>query len=300
MPDDVLLAIADELYALPLGEFTAERDRLAREHRKGDRALSEAVKGLRKASLSAWVVNLLVRRDPDQVDQVLTVGEALREAQSSLDAAQLRELTRQRRQLTAAVTTSARRLARAEGVRVTEQVAEQVEATLTAAMLDAEAARAVRSGLLVAAVSATGLGDLDLSANVALPGALGFVATPRVVGPPDPDEPPRLHVVPDPDAAAKARAAADAAVAALEKELAEAARARQEASASVDDLQARTLQLQSELDELRHRMVRLEADLEDVDAELEEAEALRDEAVESCSEVESRLDEARRHRDELA
>ena len=90
---------------------------------------------------------------------------------------QLREFTKQRRQLTASVTTAARRMAREEGVKTTESVADQVEATLTAAMLETDAAKAVRSGLLVTALAATGLGDLDLSGAVALPDALGFSAT---------------------------------------------------------------------------------------------------------------------------
>ena len=77
MPEsDPLLEIADDLYALPLADFTPARDALAKEH-KADKALAAAIKGLRKASVAAWVVNLLVRRDPDQVDQVLAVGEAL-------------------------------------------------------------------------------------------------------------------------------------------------------------------------------------------------------------------------------
>lgn len=299
MADDALLAIADELHALPLAEFTPARDALVREHRRTDRALSDAVKSLRKPALAAWVVNLLVRRDPDQVDQVLSVGEALREAQERLAADQLRELTRQRRQLTAAVTVTARRLARGEGVKVTEQVAGQVEATLTAAMLDAEAARAVRSGLLVAPIAATGLGDLDLTGSVALPDALGFRATPTTVRPPDPESPPQLHVVPDPDAAAKERAAADEAVAELEEELEAARQEHDEAAGEVELLQARTLQVQSELDELRHRIARLEADLEQVDDELSEAEAVQESTAESVADVEQRLARARAAREAL-
>ena len=64
MPDatpDPLLEIADDLYALPLADFTPARDALAKEH-KADKALAASIKGLRKASLAAWVVNLLVRR----------------------------------------------------------------------------------------------------------------------------------------------------------------------------------------------------------------------------------------------
>ena len=175
---DPLLEIADDLYALPLADFTPARDALAKEH-KADKELAAAIKGLRKPSVAAWVVNLLVRRDPDQVDQVLAVGVALRDAQDNLDAAQLKEFTKQRRQLTASVTTTARRMAREEGVKTTQTVADQVEATLTAAMLEPDAAKAVRSGLLVTSIAATGLGDLDLAGAVAVPEALGFSATAR-------------------------------------------------------------------------------------------------------------------------
>ena len=68
------------------------------------RTSSAAVKALRKPSVAAWVVNLLVRREAEQVEQVLAVGAALREAQEGMDGAELRALTKQRRQLTSAVT----------------------------------------------------------------------------------------------------------------------------------------------------------------------------------------------------
>ena len=169
MAEQDLLAIADELYGLPLPDFTPARDAKAKELKGTD--TGPRVKALKKPSVAAWVVNLLVRRDTEQVEQVLTVGEALREAQASMSGDALRELTRQRRQLTAAVTTQARRTAREEGTKVTDAVADQVEATLTAAMVDAECARAVRSGMLVAALSSTGLDPADVAGAVALPEA---------------------------------------------------------------------------------------------------------------------------------
>ncbi|WP_374456609.1 hypothetical protein [Nocardioides sp.] len=295
---DPLLEIADELYALPLADFTPARDALVKEH-KADKALAGSIKGLRKSSLAAWVVNLLVRRDPDQVDQVLAVGAALREAQENLDAAQLREFTKQRRQLTASVTTSARRMAREEGVKVTQSVADQIEATLTAAMLEPDAAKAVRSGMLVAALEATGLGDLDLSGAVALPAALGFSAKARPAAPPEPTERPQLHVVPDPDADAKARAAADERLADARGVLSEAEKEHRAARRSVEKLQAKTLQLQSEIDELRSRIVGLESDLEEVDDELGEAEAAQVEAEEAVDEARAEVDDAKAAREKL-
>ena len=295
---DPLLEIADDLYALPLADFTPARDALAKEH-KADKALAASIKGLRKASVAAWVVNLLVRRDPDQVDQVLAVGEALRDAQDNLDATQLREFTKQRRQLTASVTTAARRMAREEGVKTTQSVADQVEATLTAAMLEPDAARAVRSGLLVTALAATGLGDLDLSGAVAVPEALGFSAKARPVAPPDPSKRPQLHVVPDPDADVKALAAADERLADAKAILNETEKEHRAARRSVEKLQARTLQIQSEIDELRTQIAALDSTLEEVDDELGEAEAAQAEAEEAVDEARAEVEAARATRDKL-
>lgn len=265
-----LLEIADQLYGLPLGEFTPARDARARELKGTD--LATPVKKLRKPSLAAWVVNLLVRRDADQVRQVLDLGSALRAAAEGMQGEDLRQLTRQRRQLTAAVTSGARSLAHAEGVRVTPAVAEQVEATLTAAMLDPECAEAVRSGLLVAPLASTGVGGVDVAAAVAVPEALGFAATPVEPGPPE------LHVVPDPDADEKAVAAAAERVAETEAAVAAARSTAEAAAAEVDQLEARSMQVQAEIEEVRRRLAELEATYEAVEEELAEAEEARAEA----------------------
>lgn len=276
--DRALVEIADELYALPLGDFTPARDARAKELKGEDARLSAAVKALRKPAAAAWVVNLLVRRATGQVDQLLNVGAALRDAQAAMSAGELRALTKQRRQVTAAVTAQARALASEEGMRVTEAVATQVESTLTAAMVDEDCGRAVRSGLLVRPLATTGVEPVDpaeLHASLAAPEALGFEAPAREA--PEPTRP-ELRVVPDPDAATKAL---DAARERLEEAVgahAEAAEAHEEAAAEVDRLAARSLQLAEELDELRRRIAELEQQMDDVDDELGEAEEARDEA----------------------
>jgi hypothetical protein len=269
-----LLALADELYALPLAAFTPARDARAKE-------LKDArVKALRKPTLAAWVVNLLVRHETEQVDQVLEVGNALRAAAEGMDAAQLRELTRQRRQLTAAVTTRARAVARERGVRVTDPVADQVEATLTAAMLDAGAAAAVRSGLLVTPLAATGVDAVDAAASVALPEALGFAAAPVSR---------ELHVVPDLDPGESERARREQALEEARAALAEARQEHDEADARVKALEARSLQLSAQLEEARRRVADLEETAEEVDDELAEAEDARDSAGEQVAEAQAEV-----------
>lgn len=276
MTDD-LLGIADALYALPLGEFTPARDAHAKELKGTE--LAAPVKALKKPSLAAWIVNLLVRRDAEQVDQVLALGAALREAAAGMDGDELRTLTRQRRQLTAAVTTGARALAAGEGVKVTQPVADQVEATLTAAMVDPRCAEAVRSGLLVTALAATGVDEVDLGAAVATPDALGFTATTTEKPPPE------LHVVPDPDADAKAVAAARERIGATATAVSAAEQALAQATGTVDELEARGMQLQAELDELRGRLAEREAAYEEVEDELSDAEDARSEAEATLAEA---------------
>ena len=297
MADD-LLAIADELYALAPGEFTAARDAKAKELKGTD--LAAPVKALKKPGIAAWVVNLLVRRESGQVDQLLSVGAALREAQAAMSAGELRTLTKQRRQVTAAVTQQARHLAAEAGHKVTQAVADQVEATLTAAMVDAECGRAVRSGLLVAPLRSNGVDPVDeaaLAAALAVPEALGFSATAREAPQPGP---PDLRVVPDPDAAAKARAAAeerrDQAAASYD----EAHAAHEEAVADVERLSARSLQLQAELDERRRRLADLETELDEVDDDLGDAEDVRDEAAAALRTASAERDAAQAALDTLA
>jgi len=287
---DDLLEIADELYALALADFTPARDAKAKELKgAGESDLAARVKAFKKPSLAAWVVNLLVRHENEQVEQVLTVGAALREAQASMSGEELRALTKQRRQLTAAVTTKARGLAREHGTKVTEAVADQVEATLTASMVDEGCAAAVRSGLLVAALSATGVDAVEPDTAVALPQALGFAAPPREaapIGKPD------LHVVPDPDKDKKAVAAAREALDSAEEALAEAADGLDAAAAELAELEAKSLEVQAEIDELKRKIAELEESADEVDEEIAEAEDARDEAQAAVTEAIAERDAA--------
>src|SRR5690606_13878695 len=93
-----------ELYGLPLDEFTAARDERAKELRAdGERTAATAVRALRRPSTAAWAVNQLVRARREEVEQVLDLGAALREAQAALAGDELRALRKQQQQLVAAV-----------------------------------------------------------------------------------------------------------------------------------------------------------------------------------------------------
>lgn len=269
---DELTAIADALYAGSPDDFTDARNRAAKD--LADKDVAARVKKLKKPSVAAWAVNVLVRRESEQIDSVLGLAGQLRAAAEALDGDELRALTRQRRQLTAALATTARSLARDAGVRLTGAVVDQVEGMLTAAMLDEVAAQVVRTGRVVTAFTSTGVSDLDVASVVAVPESLDVQATP-VTGEDEEAEPVALHVVPD--GGAKLAAAEDALeeatehVTAAERELAEA-------EAVIEELNARRLQLQGDADELRRRLAAIEEDVDQVDEDLEEAEETRDDA----------------------
>ena len=162
-------------------------------------------------------------------------------------------------------------------------MSDQVEATLTAAMVDEDCAAAVRSGLLVAALASTGVEAVELGAAVAVPDALGFSASPRQARAEQPTGRPELHVVPDPDADRKALAAARARLDETEEEVARATESLASAATDVAELEARSLQVQGEIDELRRRIAELETSLEEVDDELGDVEDVRAEAEASLA-----------------
>jgi DNA repair exonuclease SbcCD ATPase subunit len=290
-----LLEVADELYALPLEDFTPARDAKAREL-KAEKDLAASVKKLKKPSVAAWVVNLFVRRESEQVEQLISVGEALREAQEGMDAAELRALTRQRRQLTSAVTQQARTLARGEGLKVTQSVADQVEATLTSAMLDVECAKAIRSGLLTSALSSTGVDTVDVASAVALPEALGFVASPTGE---EEAAAPELQVIAGEGQDARRREEAEQALAEAEEGLGESESALADAKQAVEELQARSLQVQAEIDELKRKLSELETAAEETDEELDDAEGAQAEAERVHADAVKARDKARKALDAL-
>ncbi len=144
-----LESVADELYALPPGEFTAARGRhVAAARTAEDPALAREIAALRRPTLAAWAGNLRVRSAPEQVDALRRLGEGLRAAQEGLAGEELRELTRKRNVLVAQLAREAQRLAAEAGHPVGDAVRNEVETTLHAVLADADAAREWATGHL--------------------------------------------------------------------------------------------------------------------------------------------------------
>lgn len=161
--------VADALYGASPSSFVADRAAAVKAARAaGDKVTASAIGALRKPTTAAWLVNALVRHRGDDVDRLLDLGEAMREAQAALAGEQLRALTVQRQQVVAAMARQGRALAAELGHPVSEAVAEEVGETLRAALADPSASEAVRSGRLTASLSYAGMGEVDLADVVAL------------------------------------------------------------------------------------------------------------------------------------
>jgi hypothetical protein len=194
-------AVATELYGLAPADFTNIRDARASEaQRAGDRELARAIGKLRRPSVSAWLANVLVRESGDQVQSMLDLGAAIRQAQARLSKDELRKLQRERRRAIAALLDDAADLARERGESISSAAARDLEATLEAALLDPEAAAVLKAGFLTTGLRYAGLGwsgatdDRSLSADTSEPETMVGRAEESVPGLPEADQPLRLAV----------------------------------------------------------------------------------------------------------
>ncbi|BAS07366.1 outer membrane efflux protein [Arthrobacter sp. Hiyo4] len=179
MDDKALAAIAFELYALPIEEFVAARTAAAKAAAGSGKELPAAVKALPKPSAAAWAVNMLAIHEPGVLAQLSELGQRMRSALASLDAAALRDLARERRTLLATAVETARAVAERQGRSISATTAADIERTLQAMTADEGATAAVQSGLLVQALSADGVDTVDLDGAVAVPGPCRRRAPPR-------------------------------------------------------------------------------------------------------------------------
>ena len=184
-----LTDVARELYGLQPPDFTAARNTRARELKSADAALARQIAALKKPSPAAWVVNLLVRENADELTALLDLGEQMRTAQEQLDRDALRRLGGERRAAVAGLTRAGADLAGGLGHPPTAGVLGEVEQTLQAATSDPAAAAAVASGLLVRPLRAEGYEPVDLDGAVAVPDPESWPAprgASRTAAPPDP------------------------------------------------------------------------------------------------------------------
>jgi hypothetical protein len=125
----------DELYGLPLEEFTEARNRLVRQLQDGgDKESANQVRTLRKPSLAAWTVNQLARRHSDELRDLMDLRDTL----ASGDASAFRSASTEQRKLIASLTDLARPILEEAGHSASRSTIDAISKTLLAGGTETE------------------------------------------------------------------------------------------------------------------------------------------------------------------
>lgn len=277
--DEALLAEhVDAIHAVGRDEFVAERDRRVRELRaEGHREEATALKGHRKATVPAWAVNQLARREQDRVAQLVEAGDALRTAQrratSGRGADELRRATRRVRDLTRDLASRARELLDAQGA--ASGHVDHVQQTLFAAAVDPALHETLRRGVFSRPVEAAGFGVMA-----------GLAAVPDGVPDDAAHDPPRAdheaQDVEDAETAGQRRQREEVAARAARRRTLERQRA---------DLQRSMLRQQRRAERARDRADDLQARADDAAAEARAQQAEQASIARELDDVERELGE---------
>ena len=140
-------ADVDELYRLPLSEFTSARNELAKKLKAEGRAEeADEVKGLRKPSVAVWLVNRLAQERELDVQRLRKAGETLAKATAGRSSDEFLEAQHEQHRALARLGDAARELASRE--KVGAAAADRALETLRAASLTEEGRELLKRGRL--------------------------------------------------------------------------------------------------------------------------------------------------------
>lgn len=155
----------DGLFELPLEEFTAARNELAKRlAQDGDGERADEVRSLAKPSVPVWTINQLSRREKAGTRALLDAASKLRRAQERAlggggsDA--LREAQGEEREAVRALTRRAEEILGEVGKPATRSTLERIRETLGAAALDEDARDALKAGRLTSELKMSGFDSL--------------------------------------------------------------------------------------------------------------------------------------------
>lgn len=294
------------LYRLPLGEFTAVRNALAKQLQKqGQGDAANEVKTLPKPSVSAWAVNQLFAREADRMRALLDAGERARSAlQHTLtvgDAEVLRDALHEQREQRDALRHRAAEIL-AEDLRAPGQpILDRVTVNLDALALSPGAAEEAARGWLSQDLEPPGfevLSGLQFAAR--RPDRRGLHLVPPPARPPAEKKPVEAKPA-EKKPAAKAPAprrdpAAEKAEAEAERrrKAEEALREREEERrrARIERAQEKSDRLSAEADTLRREAEKAEREAAEAEREAKEATRRASLAREDAERIRRRADRA--------
>ncbi|HEX5048456.1 MAG TPA: hypothetical protein VFX89_15175 [Gammaproteobacteria bacterium] len=296
----------DELFKLPLGEFTSARNALAAKLKKAGRAAeADEVKALPKPSASVWAVNQLYWRFRPDFDRLLDAGERLRAAQSAQlarGAADVRESVNARRDAVAALLRAAERVLHDGGHGASRDTLRRVTTTLEALSVYGSLPDAPRAGRLTADVETPGFETVA----ALLPGG-GAAKRAATRPPPAPSPPKATRGVESAEAAARRReqerkqsvAAAKLAVREAERALNAARKRAERAANAFETAEARASEQDAKRAELERQLARAANEAAAARSRAREAESGAKDASQAAEGAERALEAARRALAEL-
>lgn len=171
-----------DLYRKAPADFTAARDAMASEARQGgDSALATKLKKLRKPSMGAWLANVLVLEQLDDVERLVDLGAQLRTPKRELDGEQIRRVSKEKSDAVAKLVRDAKSRASVAGLSCSAAASGELEATLEAAFADPQAAESLLRGSLSSGLRYTGLG-FGAQLNAPAPTGTKGSSSPRRAG----------------------------------------------------------------------------------------------------------------------
>jgi hypothetical protein len=232
---DLLAEAKAELYQADPDDFMSRRQQLVAQAREaGEADVAKQIGALRKPTRSAWLVNRLVRADPEVTARLAALSAELRGG--GLDGGRIRELTAARAELVDDLT----RQALDDLPAAPAAVREEVRATFDAALADPEVA--ANLGTLVRAAHWAGFG---LAPALAIPGG----------GAPAPPPPAAKTRKPAPaEASAERERRHREKIISAERAVAQADRAADAANAAERELEDVVRRLEAELAQTRQQL----------------------------------------------
>ncbi|MEU6381685.1 hypothetical protein [Streptomyces sp. NPDC046909] len=290
----------DELYTTLPSAFVARREELAAAARTAGRPDdARRIHAARRPTLAAWAANLLLRSRPEESLKFLQLGQALRDAYSTLDAAGFKDLSAQRRHVITALSRQAAQLAREAGYRLSDTVQLEVESTLRAVLADPDAAALFAAGRLETALTPpSDFPTLTTAANAA-------AEAPHKPSRPEP-APPTTRTPANEDVARRRRAhqqrldQAREAAEAAEERLRERRAEHDATQAALTQARDRHDRAQNEVDTVEQRLRRAREDLQQAGQERRQAEEAHQAAAAALGQAEQEARDASEDADRLA